>query len=226
MKLVAVANQKGGVGKTTVTMNLAAVIANHGSRVLVVDVDPQQSATWWADRAREAFDGETGGADLPFDLATDTDPGVLARLREQPYDVVLVDTPGSLEAGDVLGAVLDAVDFAILPTEPDPLAIVALVETIRRVITPRQLAYRVLINRVDPRLPADAADAAELLDANGLSRFEGYLRAYKVHRRSPLVGSVVGATQAARAATNPAADFQRIALELMSQWANANIKEK
>lgn len=212
MRIVAIANQKGGVGKTTVTMNLAAVAAESGSRVLVVDVDPQRSAAFWADQAGEG---------LPFDVADDTDPANLGQLRRLPYDTVFVDTPGSLADTSVLRTVLREADFAILPTEPAALAIRPLLETIKQVITPAGVDYRVLINKVDPRVPADAGDAAALLDRAQLKRFRAYVREYKIHKTSPIDGAVVTQYPGDRSALRAAEDFQKIALELTSLWANA-----
>jgi chromosome partitioning protein len=66
MRILAVINQKGGSGKTTTTVNLAAALGERGKRVLVVDLDPQASATFWFG----VSDGGKGLLDVLGDRAT------------------------------------------------------------------------------------------------------------------------------------------------------------
>ena len=211
MRVVAVAGQKGGVGKTTTAMSLAAIAAET-ERVLLVDVDPQGSAAWWAGRA-----GET----LPFDFAADTDPTHLAALRHQPYDLVVIDTPGSLEGSALLDTVLAASDFVILPTTPEPLAVVPLLTSIRQAVTPHGLDYRVLLNKVDTRAPRDADDARELCASNSIPVFSTHIRSYKAHSAAPLRGIV--ATQFAEHGSEGKAanDYRRVVTELFAHWSRS-----
>ena len=95
--VIALPNQKGGVGKTTLALALAAVTADANGRALVVDVDPQSSSAEMAGRI----------ADPGFDFTHELDPGTLVRLRElRNYDMMFIDCPGSLEGGQILAAVL------------------------------------------------------------------------------------------------------------------------
>ena len=63
--MIAVSNNKGGSGKTTTTVNLASAFAERGLRVLVVDLDPQGSATEWL-----------GGSEAPVGLVEYSAGGV------------------------------------------------------------------------------------------------------------------------------------------------------
>jgi chromosome partitioning protein len=79
--MLACANQKGGVGKTTTVVNLAAYLAEDGRRVLVVDLDPQANATsgLGAERAgpgASVYDALLGGADLPSLIVPTDTPGL------------------------------------------------------------------------------------------------------------------------------------------------------
>lgn len=80
MRVVSVMNYKGGVGKTTLTANLAAEIANQGHRVLMIDLDPQTNLTFsffsvddWNAELREArtikrwYDGDMPGKDVALE---------------------------------------------------------------------------------------------------------------------------------------------------------------
>jgi chromosome partitioning protein len=179
--IVAVAGQKGGTGKTTTAMSLAAVTAERAS-VLLVDTDPQESATWWSRRAGER---------LPFDVVPDPRARRLEGLREVGHDVVVVDTPGSLHDRHVLSTVLGVANFVVLPAQPTALALVPLVETARSVVAPYRVPYRALLNIVDPRSRADIDEAQAMLTRHGVPTFEATVRRYRAHERGPLDGLVV-----------------------------------
>lgn len=222
-KIHGIVNQKGGVGKTTITVNLAAVTHSvlvgsnnpllrepdgEKSPVLVASTDPQASSVWWSSRV-----ADRGG--LPFDFAQVNDPEEVKGFRALDYAHIFADTPGSLEDEDILRQVLEECDDVIVPMEPEPLCFKPTENTINRVLLPMGINFRVVVNNWDPRdgLP-DLKETAEFIAANGWPMADTVVRRYKLHTRASADGHVVTQYPRNRTAAEAREDFFRLALEL------------
>jgi chromosome partitioning protein len=144
-KVVTVAQQKGGAGKTTLVIQLATALAGAGPRVALVDIDPQGSLTGWM-RLREHRQRDV--PELRFSMVAGWRLGVeLDRLRREA-DVIVVDTPPHTEI-DAKAAIRSA-DLVLVPCQPSSLDIWASQGTIELAAKERRRAALVL-NRVPPR---------------------------------------------------------------------------
>ncbi|NET38493.1 MAG: ParA family protein [Cyanothece sp. SIO1E1] len=200
-------NGKGGVGKTTTAVNLAATFAET-HRVLLVDADPQGSATWWTERSEQG---------MGFDLAQETNPKLLLHLKDVTnYELVLVDTPPSL-GSEALAAVISVADYLVLPTPPAPIDLAALIETVRRAVVPQGVTHRVLLTRVDPRSSREAIEAQNTLKELKIPAYSTFVRTYKAHERAALEGMPIlqWRGQNAEAAES---DYRRVASEIQQDW--------
>jgi chromosome partitioning protein len=119
--IVAVANQKGGVGKSTVAVHLAVWLAEKGSKVALVDSDVQGSSSIWLKEAAPSV--------ALYRLQTPDDVlEQLPKLRSE-FDHVVVDGPAGLS--EVTRAVLFVTDLTLLPCGPSVLDLRAANDAIR-----------------------------------------------------------------------------------------------
>ncbi|WP_088137543.1 ParA family partition ATPase [Escherichia coli] len=109
MKVIAVLNQKGGSGKTTIATHLARALQLAGADVLLVDSDPQGSARDWA-AVREDQPLTVVGIDRP---TIDRDGKAIGR-----RDFVVID--GAPQAADLAVSAIKAADFVLIPVQPSP----------------------------------------------------------------------------------------------------------
>ena len=156
VKTVSVIAQKGGAGKTTLALSLACAAAAGGLSAVVVDLDPQASATSWGDR-RE-FD-----APVVVPAQAPRLERILAAAAGQGVALAVVDTAPRAEQGAVAAA--RAADLVLVPCRPAVYDVetVAGTRDLVRAVAPRTSGLCVL-NAVPPRGPREGQARALLAD--------------------------------------------------------------
>ncbi|MFB7668313.1 ParA family protein [Kitasatospora sp. NPDC056138] len=229
--MFAVIARKGGVGKTTITVNLAAVAGQNNpagdpeapAPVVAAGIDPQGSLEEWAERVPEKG--------LSFDYVTTRGKaGVLAELKKDPgLSRIYVDSPGFMDtdadndmavdplgkgnAANALRDLLDITDVAIVPITTDWMSHSPAEFTIERVLKPRQIPFIVVINMWESRDgKADLEDAIKWADERGYRRAPEPIRKLTLHSRAAKRGEVVTNYAPSGTSLRAREDFYKLSL--------------
>lgn len=189
-KIITVVNQKGGSGKTTLSMQLAGALARRGHKVLVVDADPQGTATRWAASAED---------EKPFPASVVGLSAASTKVHREvkkfvgDYQYIIIDCPPAADSPVPQSALLVA-DLALVPVIPSPLDMWAAVG-IREVIANvgdinEDLKSRLVINQLQPNTTL-AKEAMEVLPEFGIELCRTYMHQRQVYRQSAVFGQTV-----------------------------------
>jgi chromosome partitioning protein len=143
---IAITNQKGGTGKTTLALNLAAGLHRRGS-TLVLDTDPQGSISQWAN-----IGDASGLPEVRHVPGDDVQAQIVGQMKMHRY--LVIDCPPTIHANHV-GKVLANVDMVLVPIQPSPVdlwASLAISDAVRdsKRLNPRLKAF-VILNQLDVR---------------------------------------------------------------------------
>lgn len=157
MPTIAVISQKGGAGKTTLAIHLAAAAHEAGRVALIVDTDPQATASQWAawreDRAPEVIDSP------PPRLAAK-----VAAARAQGAELIVIDTPP--HADSAARAAMELADLVLIPCRPSAFDLAAIQTTAKLVQLLRKPAF-VVFTAGAPNAPRMYEEAGELVAGYG-----------------------------------------------------------
>jgi len=206
--IYAMCGQKGGIGRTTIAVSLAAHWLEKGRKVLLVDSDPQRTASTWVEIAVEH---NRPAPTSVYMGATLWKPDQLPKIAPQ-FDIVIIDTPPRL--GDVQRAALMIADVALLPCGPSAHDCWAMAESVElinqaRIVRPEIGAAIVLTRKVARTVVG--REAREVLAESGLPVL-GIELGYRIDYQE---ASAAGAGVTTHAPTSFAAsELRQLAAEL------------
>lgn len=157
-RIITIAQQKGGAGKTTLAAHLAVAYAGIRQKVAIIDIDPQGSLTQWY-RVREQLLGQPHTGMHFVAISGWRVRSEIERLRHH-YDVVLIDSPPHTQTE--ARTAIRAADIVVVPLQPSPMDVWATAETIE-ICKQEKKPVKMVLNRVNPHTKLSEAIAGEMI---------------------------------------------------------------
>jgi chromosome partitioning protein len=174
-KFVTLTSFKGGVGKTTSAICLSCLFAQEGHKVLLIDYDPNRSASVWSSRDQ-----------LPFRVATENTANRL--MAKEKFDFIVIDTPAR-PTSEEIKELVDGCDLLLAITTPSALSISALNMMVQSF--PAKTKFYVLLTVVPPSSEPDGEIAFHTLKEQGLPVLEQGIQRLKVYEHASAEGKPV-----------------------------------
>ena len=197
--IITITGYKGGIGKTTTAVHLAAFLHRHAGSTVLVDGDINRSATAW----------ERNGS-LPFRVVDERQAAKVSR----DFEHIVIDTAARPVRED-LQALVAGCDHLVIPSTPDALALDALVQTVGALKLLGAANYRVLLTIVPPAPSRDAAEARVSLAGQNVPVFEAAIPRLAAFTKAALAGVVVSDVPGDPRAERAWNAYARVAKELM-----------
>ena len=195
--IITVASFKGGVGKTTTAVHLATFL-NERAPALLIDGDPNRSASGWGKRGS-----------LPFKVVDERQAARYAK----DFGNIVIDTQARPSRED-LEALAGGCDLLIIPTTPDALSLDALTLTVDVLKELGADRYRILLTMVPPKPSRDGEEARTMLEEANLPLFSGSIRRLSAFQKAALMGVPVSLVKGDPRAANGWEDYRNVGAEL------------
>ena len=169
-KVITIAQQKGGTGKTTLAVHLSlAFIKYHNLKVAIIDTDPQGSlGKWYMIRSKKGISDKN----LTFKTASLWGAQYESKILKQDHDIVIIDTPPKIESE--ARPAIEAADLVLIPVAPSPVDFWA-TEAIIEIAKKAKRKVLIQINRANLR-------------SNLISKTNEYINSINVKATNTLIG--------------------------------------
>jgi len=181
MHTIAIVSQKGGAGKTTLAIHLAAAAEASGRTALVIDTDPQATASQWA--------AWRNGA--PPEVIDSAPPRIAAKAeaaRAQGAQTIIIDTPP--HADSAATRAVEVADLVLIPCRPSAFDLVAIKTTVSLIKLLGKPAW-VVFTAGPAHVPRMYEEAAELIRGFGIEVCPHILPDRAVYRHASAAGKTV-----------------------------------
>lgn len=214
MQIITLAAQKGGVGKTTLAVNLAVAAQTAGIKTALFDLDPQESATAWSER-REA--------ELPHvePISARRLDQAISAAESGGFGLAIIDTPPA--AGAEAAAAAQRADMVLIPCRPSLIDLDAIKRTAQLIISTGRRGL-VILNAAPPTASTLLDDARTLAEATGLKVARTVVRERSAYRAAWPYGLGVMEHEPKGKAAQEIASLHQFMFDELQTCTPANVK--